>query len=148
MTRKEYRAKMRAEYGPDWWKKDKPKSIASMKKKVKKVTSYEKKWAGFPILAGGMEDSSLTDDMVQYGDDIYKGDLVYQDMDQVGETGWGVTVKKKGSKYTITGFGSEPYAGGDSYEALLSGASREKAIRYLKGLKDYYGPDYYGPDEE
>jgi hypothetical protein len=128
MTRKEYRAEMRRKHGPDWWKA-----------KAKKVIPYEKKWAGFPILVGGMEDSSLLHP--EDGDSIYKGDLVYQDMDQVGETGWGVRVwQQKGSKYMITGFGSEPYAGGDSQENLLSWASKAEAIRYLKRLKDYYGP--------
>ena len=128
MTRKEYRAETRRKHGPDWWKT-----------KAKKVIPYEKKWAGFPVRVGGMEDSSLLHP--EDGDDIYKGDLVYDDSDQVGEYHWGVTVKKKGSKYTIIGSASAPYAGGGSEEILLSGASRAEAIQYLKGLKDYDGPD-------
>ena len=71
-TRKEYRAEMRRKHGPDWWKT-----------KAKKVIPYEKKWAGFPVRVGGMEDSSLLHP--EDGDDIYKGDLVYDDSDQVGE---------------------------------------------------------------
>jgi hypothetical protein len=123
------------------------KKIGSKAKKpaTKDAASYKKAWAGFPRLAGGMRDSSLLEP--KYGYNVYKGDLVYNDVDQAGATGWGVTVKKKGSKYTITGSVQEPHQGGDSYETLLSGASRAEAIRYLRGLKDYYGPpedgDYY-----
>ncbi len=132
MSRKEYRAKMRAKHGPDWWKK-------STKKSAKKSagSAYEEKWAGFPVLVGGMENSSLLEP--QYGDSVYKGDLVYADEDAAGATSWAITVRKKGPKYTITGSVQEPYAGGLSREVLFSG-SRGKAIRYLKGLKGYSGP--------
>jgi hypothetical protein len=115
-----------------------PKKPSSKSAKVA-ASSYLKKWAGFPMLVGGMEGSSLLDP--QYGYSVYGGDLSYDDMDQVGSSGWGIEVKKKGSKYTITGSGSLPYAGGDSQERLLSGASRAEAIRYLKWISDYHGPE-------
>ena len=121
------------------WAEDRAiKMVETERAAAKDAASYEKKWAGFPRLAGGMEDSSLLDP--KYGYSVYKGALVYSDMDQAGASGWGIDVKKKGSKYTITGSGQEPYQGGDSYETLLSGVSRTEAIRYLRGLKDYYGP--------
>lgn len=121
------------------WDEDRAiKIVIAERAEVKEAASYKKAWAGFPRLAGGMEGSSLQDP--KYGYSVYKGDLVYDDMDQAGATSWGVTVERKGSKYNAIEWFQYPEAGGYEEKKILTGASRAEAIRYLKGLKDYYGP--------
>ena len=129
MTRKGYRAKMRKKHGPDWWRKDKP--TKTKPKKSMKAHPYLQEWAGFPIVAGGLEDSTILDAEAEESyteNEANWNELDYSDGDPAGNS-WGITVKKKGSKYEIYEWG------GRYVKPLLSGASRAQAIRYLKGLK-------------
>lgn len=129
-TRKEYRAKMRAEYGADWWK-DNPTQKWDVK-------GYRKEWQGFPRYVGGLPFSSLDEpDYAKPGDDlIYSGETRhrYHRGDVQGirvEKTWG----RWGDAFHVIEFirsGGERYTG-----RILTGAGREKTIRFLKGLKGY-----------
>ena len=130
-TRKEYRAEMRAKHGPDWWKKANPTQKWDVK-------GYRKEWQGFPRYVGGLPFSSLDEpDYAKPGDDlIYSGETRhrYHRGDVQGirvEKTWG----RWGDAFHVIEFirsGGERYTG-----RILTGAGREKTIRFLKGLKGY-----------
>ena len=131
-TRKEYRAKMREAYGADWWK-DNPTPKWDVK-------GYRKEWQGFPRYVGGLPFSSLDEpDYAKPGDD-----LIYSGIPYTSSPAWqgevqGIRVEKTWGRwedaFNVTEFirsGGERYTG-----RILTGASREKTIRFLNGLKDW-----------
>jgi hypothetical protein len=163
--RKEYRAKMRAAYGADWWKKDqkarrarrKTGFAASPKKAKAKKDNPTPEWEGFPRHVGGLPYSTLDDgpmpipdmgwhiaDRHRRMDDYWiKDALVYWGpkgrKDRHGQEHQGIAVQKTWGRWEDAFNVIELIRGrGERYTGkILTGAGREKTIRFLKGLKGY-----------
>ena len=118
MSRKEYRAKMRAKHGPDWWKK-KPKKAHPARRKTGFAASPKKKaWnEGWPTILGMKPYSAQ--DSVAYDDSRYG----------VGQLD--LYVHKEGSKYVVILLDSGP--GSDSYvhQEEVSDLTKKQAVETL-----------------
>jgi len=100
MTRKEYRAKMRAEYGADWWKKDqkarrarRKTGFAASPKKAKAKKHSGPWYFNWPTLWGW-----LPPDVVHTADESY---VVYSHVDDMSHIG--IDIHKKGDGLHVTG---------------------------------------------
>ena len=132
MSKKEYRAKMRAEYGANWWKKS---------ARAKTRGSVKEDWSGWPESWGFWFGSEVSKDgkaLCYHGADEesgYSGDS------------YSLCVERVGKKYRLTLFFMEGYGGGgsehpdDDIEIGLGTHDKEQAIWTIahKAQEDYVG---------
>ena len=171
MTRKAYRAQMRAKHGADWWKSKEAKDPAPPKAKkappaprfrtFEQVVEEEgladdvqerlrgKGWSGWPIEWGWWEDSVVSKDgktLCYHGmgeDSGYSGDS------------YTLCVKQVGKKYRLTLMFREGYGGGgsedpeDDIKVDLGTHDMKKAIWLIKvGTHEKYVQRVIGDEYE
>ncbi len=131
MTRKEYRAKMRAEYGADWWKKDQKARRARRKTGFAASPKKKKAWhEGWPTINGIKPHAS--------GQNQSSRMIVNYTPKHLHESGWvvevdavmGQTISKgeERGKLSVYAWADNPYTGDGYPLAEKHGLSKPQAI--------------------
>jgi hypothetical protein len=113
-SKKQYRAKMRAQHGDDWWKKAKKKA----KKPTKKAVKGKSEW---PQLIGGVFDATFFTD--QPG-------LCYQDAMSSDDYAHSICLEKRGGRFRLYEPGGM-FEEGDP-ETEVGTFTKKEALAYLR----------------
>ena len=115
-SKKQYRAKMRAKHGPDWWKKDRKKAKKPAKKSVKGGKKSE-----WPHLIGGVFDATVLTD---------EAGMCYRDAVSMDDYPYAICLEKRGGRFRL-------YEPGDDEtqewpETEIGTFTKKEALAYLR----------------